>query len=447
MNEGQNTPLGFLERIPPGWRVMPLRRFAQVKRGTADKSIKHGERPTHLIQYTDVYYKREQRADADYLPISVTESEWQNSRVRSGDILVTGSSETIDDIGHSTYVHQGLEDHVFGSDVLCVRPQPGTLVAGYGKYLMENAIYLSKFAELSRGVTRFRFSMDDFKNIRYAIPPRDSQLAITNYLDSETARIDSLIGRKQRFIDLLLEKRTALITTAVTKGLDPNVGMTDCGISWVGRIPRDWRIMRLRRVVRRFVDYRGQTPAKTEHGVPLVTARNVSDGRVSFEKSREYVSEDTYEQWMTRGYPEVGDVILTTEAPLGSVAQIDDPGVALAQRIILFKVNASLIEPSFLRLYFLSLPARAELEHRATGSTALGIKASHLRDVRVVVPPLADQLAIVSVVNAQCERMDVMIRKTGDSILLLREYRTALISAAVTGQIDIPGTDPTEEVA
>jgi len=170
--------------------------------------------------------------------------------------------------------------------------------------------------------------------------------------------------------------------------------LRDSGIEWLGQIPKHWEVLQLRRVTKKFVDYRGKTPEKLPSGIPLVTARNIKKERIDFTESEEFIAEQEYDEWMGRGLPEVGDVVVTTEAPLGETAQIADARVALAQRIILLKRDASRVTNDYLMDYFSSSAARAELGSRATGSTALGIKASHFKASRIAVPPIDEQVAI-----------------------------------------------------
>jgi len=169
----------------------------------------------------------------------------------------------------------------------------------------------------------------------------------------------------------------------------------------------------------------------------LVTARNIKSQRIDFSSSEEFIAEEEYEKWMVRGFPEVGDVLVTTEAPLGESAQIYDINVALAQRIILLKANKTKICNEYLKYHFSSDSGLFELYSRATGSTALGIKASHFKSTLVLVPPYREQEQICSYIDIKIGRFDHMIAKVRDAIERLKEYRIALISAAVTGKIDV----------
>jgi len=282
-----------------------------------------------------------------------------------------------------------------------------------------------------------RTSWEKLGPLCFAIPPLAQQRIIADFLDRETAKIDPLVEKNQRLIELLVEKRTALITQAVTKGLDPSIPMKDSGIEWLGKIPEHWELLSLRRIVRKFVDYRGKTPAKSASGVPLVTARNVTNGRLDMTVSEEFIPDDLYDKWMVRGFPELGDVLVTTEAPLGECAQIQDTGAALAQRLILLKCDKQVMTNDYLKYHFLSAAGQGELWSRATGSTAVGIKAWRLKETLITVPSISEQRAIAESLDRETTKIGALISKSHEAIDKLREYRTALISAAVTGKIDV----------
>lgn len=269
------------------------------------------------------------------------------------------------------------------------------------------------------------------------LPPDNEQRAIAAFLDRETARIDALVAKKERLIELLQEKRTALITRAVTKGLDPNVPMKDSGVEWLGEIPAHWEAKPFTKYVVEKSDYRGKTPEKVASGAFLVTARNVRMGLIDYECSQEFVAEEDYDEIMRRGLPRNGDVLLTTEAPLGNVALVDHEGIALAQRIIRFRMNAKHFDSRFTLFGMMSDYFQAQLLSLSTGSTAEGLKASKLPMLRLVAPPLTEQYAIVDLLDRETARINALVAKVRDAIDRLRELRTALTSAAVTGKIDV----------
>ena len=291
------------------------------------------------------------------------------------------------------------------------------------------------------GVKMPRAERDFVARLVVPVPEKERQRAVAAFLNRKTAAIDDLVAKKERLIELLQEKRQALITQAVTKGLDPNVPMKDSGIRWLGDIPAHWEVHQLRRVVREFVDYRGRTPTKLDEGVPLITAGAVRDGRIDHERAPEYMAVDEYKEFMRRGLPELGDLVFTSEAPLGEVALVEDPTVAFAQRIILFRVNRARVLSEFLWLYYRSDAGRSEVVSRSSGSTAEGIRADRLRGSLVPVPPLGEQSDIIETVKKGLEHLGPISKAVDVQIDRLREYRQALISAAVTGKIEIPAEE------
>ncbi|MEY4507324.1 MAG: hypothetical protein RL297_1902 [Pseudomonadota bacterium] len=146
------------------------------------------------------------------------------------------------------------------------------------------------------------------------------------------------------------------------------------------------------------IDYRGKTPEKTSSGIPLVTAKIVKGGRI--EDPEEFIAEDAYEQWMRRGIPEAGDVVLTTEAPLGEVAQLDGRRVALAQRIITLRGKPGLLDNTYLKFALQSQPIQEQLHGRASGSTVTGIKQSELRKLQLTFPALEEQQRVARVLGS-----------------------------------------------
>jgi len=146
-------------------------------------------------------------------------------------------------------------------------------------------------------------------------------------------------------------------------------------------------------------DYRGKTPKKVDDGVFLITAKNVRKGFIDYEKSKEYIAIDDYENVMHRGYPQIGDILITTEAPCGNVAQIDKENIALAQRIIKYRPKSSKLNSTFLKYILLGREFQEKLLASATGGTVKGIKGSRLHKLTIPLPPLAEQERIVSILD------------------------------------------------
>ncbi len=168
-------------------------------------------------------------------------------------------------------------------------------------------------------------------------------------------------------------------------------------------------------VIDTFIDYRGKTPKKTKSGIPLITAKIVKNGFI--EKPTEFISEDNYDAWMKRGIPCYGDVVLTTEAPLGQVAQIKtNKKIALAQRIITLRGRSGVLDNSYLKYYLQSTKGQAELRSRSTGSTVSGIKNSELRKIQISFPSFALQKKIASILSSLDDKIELN-NKINDNLL------------------------------
>jgi type I restriction enzyme S subunit len=263
------------------------------------------------------------------------------------------------------------------------------------------------------------------------------QERIANFLDDKTARIDALIAEKERLVERLVELRYATVSWAVAGGLHQSRGTVKTGNIFVPELPSGWSFGGLTKYIGPIVDYRGKTPEKVEEGVLLVTARNIRDGELNYEASTEYVRPEDYAEIMRRGQPELGDVLFTTEAPLGEVANVDQEGFALAQRVVKFRGLPSILNNYYLKYWLMSDAVQSTLSTLATGSTAEGIKASKLGQIPLAVPPPAEQAQIVEFLDERRVAIDRAKVHVIEHIARLREYRSSLISAAVTGQLDI----------
>ena len=321
-------------------------------------------------------------------------------------------------------------------EMIVMRPS----LQSMGKYLfyfMLSSRFIEYCDSISYGAKMPRTAVDDILNAQIPITSDKEQTQIANFLDQKTGKIDELIRIKERQIELLQEQRTALINQTVTKGLDPNVEMKPSGVAWVGGIPKDWDTVPLTKYLESIIDYRGRTPEKTQDGRFLVTAKNIKNGQIDYEISQEFTPEDEYQRLMTRGRPKIGDVLFTTEAPLGEVANVDDDSIALAQRIIKFRPKLDFLNPYFLKYWILSYSFQFDLQRYATGSTAQGIKASKLCLLKLNLPPLKEQKQVVDYLDQKTEQTDELISEERRKIELLKEYRQSLISEAVTGKIDV----------
>ena len=214
--------------------------------------------------------------------------------------------------------------------------------------------------------------------------------------------------------------------------------MKDSGIAWIGEIPEGWELAPLTKVIESLVDYRGKTPEKVDEGIFLVTAKNIKNGIIDYSISTEYVRLEEYSNIMKRGLPEIGDVLFTTEAPLGQVANVNKTDIALAQRIIKFRPNKEILDSYFLKYWMMGQGFQNFLQSLSTGSTASGIKASKLFMLLVCIAPLSEQTAIANYLDKKCAAIDSLIAKKQQLIDKLTEYKKSLIYEMVTGKKEVP---------
>ena len=305
------------------------------------------------------------------------------------------------------------------------------------KYLFKSQRYieaLQSTSNLVRDGQALRY--DNFCMVDLFLPPIEEQMKIANFLNQRIIDIDQAISIKEQQIALLNERKQIIIQKAVTQGLDPNVSMKDSGVEWIGQIPEHWVILPLTKYSTR-VDYRGKTPEKVEEGRLLVTTRNIKNGVLDYQISQEYIKESQYKDVMSRGLPQIGDILFTMEAPLGHSAIVDREDIAIAQRIIKFRLNPEMLNSYFVNYYFQTDIFQNYLYSLGTGSTALGIKASKLGILKLIAPNLDEQGKIVEFLKLEEKKFNSAFELVQQQIEKLKEYKTTLINDAVTGKIKV----------
>ena len=296
----------------------------------------------------------------------------------------------------------------------------------------------------ANGVTRFGIPKSEIGTMRLPFPPAAQQRAIADYLDLETARLDVLVAAKERVLGLLAEKRRALITRAVTRGLDPDAPLRDSGIPWLGEIPEHWEIVRLRFLATGIEQGWSPEaailqPSLDEWGVLKLNA--VNQGRFD-EKAAKALPPDAQPRANLEIHP--GNVLVTrSNTPLlvGDACFVETtrPRLMLSDIIYRLTVRTGVIDGRFL-VYFLTLPVgRVQIENDARGTSASMVKISqeHIKNWWIPVPPIAEQRSIITALAGETRRIDQTWAATERTIALLKERRAALIVAAVTGQIEV----------
>ncbi|MEQ9369069.1 MAG: restriction endonuclease subunit S [Coleofasciculus chthonoplastes F3-SA18-01] len=290
---------------------------------------------------------------------------------------------------------------------------------------------------LSAGGGQPNLSQDDLKQLRLAIPPLEEQNTIAQFLDHKTSQIDALISKKEALLEKLDEKRTALISHAVTKGLDPTVPMKDSGIEWLGDIPAHWTIIRLKHLSEKITDGEHISPKNTDTGIPLLSAKDIRERDIKFDDAS-YVSEEDAHSFWKRCKPEKGDILIVSRgATVGRIGFVEkDVNFCLMGSVILIKLN-DIVYPDF--VYFASNQNHVQ-KNIIQVSDASAQQAIYLIDVKETkfsIPPYEEQEEIAKYLNQRTWELDQQKSKINKAIDLLKEYRTALITNAVTGKIDV----------
>jgi len=286
-----------------------------------------------------------------------------------------------------------------------------------------------------QGATFTELSKTRLEEIYLVFPDEIEQRAISTFLDRETARIDRLIAAKERLIALLQEKRAALISHAVTKGLDPNVPMKDSGVEWLGEIPAHWEVKRLKHLGKAIIGltYSPSDVTNNADDTLVLRASNVKDGNLAFEDAV-YVNSQIPAEILTRE----GDILICSRSGsrslIGKNARIDGAGIG---------VTFGAFMTIFRSVYnmYLSYVFNSSLFEQQSGSfmtsTINQLTVSTLNNIQVPFPPRNEQWAIAIQLENELRKIDAIVTATQTAIIHLREYRSALITAAVTGKIDV----------
>ncbi len=430
----KDSGIDWLGEVPEHWHVKRLRFLVTMNPSK--------QKVSHLPKDTEVsFIPMEAVGDDGKLDLertrTIEEAETGYTYFAEGDVTYAKITPCFEN-GKGAVMRMLVGGAGFGTTELTVL-RPSLKINSQFLYYLTISSAFRKLGEGSMyGAGGQKRVPDDFaRNFEIGWPDVTEQQYIANFLARETGRLDTLIEKKRRIIELLKEKRIALISHAVTKGLDPNVKMKDSGIEWIGKMPVHWEILPFTKYVTDKSDYRGATPEKVQDGVFLVTAKNVRMGYIDYESSQEYVREEDYSDIMRRGLPHKGDILFTTEAPLGNVALVDREDIALAQRIIRFRMMPKRFDGVFTLFAMMAGYFQAQLASLSTGSTAEGLKASKLNLLWLVAPRQKEQRIIADFLACETSKIDRMLEKVEAAIEKLTEYRTALITAAVTGKIDV----------
>lgn len=328
---------------------------------------------------------------------------------QGNEVIIPASGETAEDIARASAVEKsGI---LLGGDLNILRPfnfiNPLFLALA-----ISNGEPQKELAKRAQGKSVVHIHNSDIQGVSVLYPTRAEQDQIV----SAFRNLDNLIAFNQRKCEEIIELKKYMLLK-----MFPQNGQKVPELRFAG-FTGDWEQRKLIDVCD-YVDYRGKTPTKTDSGIFLVTAKNVKDGYIDYEASQEYISEDDYEEVMHRGKPEIGDVLITTEAPCGNIAQVNRANIALAQRIIKYRGHSNCIDNTYLKHYLLSPEFQNILNAKSSGGTVKGIKGSILHQQEIKYPNYKEQVKI----GQQLDTLDCLITLHQNKCNALKEVKKFML--------------------
>ena len=291
---------------------------------------------------------------------------------------------------------------------------------------------------LATGGGQPNISQDILRSLRVACPNHAEQTQIAAFLDRETAKIDGLVAEQRRLMALLKEKRQSVISHAVTRGLNPDAPMKPSGIKWLGNVPAHWEISAIKRFADKITDGAHVSP-ETENGVfHFVSTKDVGADSIDFENCLR-TSVQSFEYLVKTGCrPLIGDVLFSKDGTIGRTVVVrEERDFVVASSLIIIRPTASILDSNFLNCLCQSQGIANQVDCFVKGAGLPRLSIQNLTKVIGCFPPLDEQKAIAGFLDAELAKFDTLTAEAQRAIDLLQERRTALISAAVTGQIDV----------
>lgn len=431
------TAAPWLPTVPAGWQVMKLKHLASspFQYGANEPGGDTDRNAPRFVRITDID-ERGQLRDETYCTLARDKA--QPYLLRRGDILLARSGATV---GKTFRYQESWGEACYAGYLIRFRPQLDRVLPEFVEYFAASQQYWGWVRQQQLQATIQNLSAEKYANLLLPFPPLPQQRGIVSFLDRETTRIDTLIGHKEWLIALLAEKRQAVINHAVTRGLALGIALKDAGSTFWGQIPSHWRMTKLRHLVpdSRPIMYGIVLPGPhVEDGIPIVKGGNCEPGRLRLEgisrTSREI--EAGYERSRLR----VGDIVYAIRGSIGAAdivpAELNDANLTQDAARIAIKPG---VHPRWLLYTVRSTPFFAKLDAGAIGATIRGINIRDLKRADLPLPAFEEQARIAEYLDCQNEHFDSLAARIADGIARLQEYRSALISAAVTGQIDVRG--------
>jgi len=393
-----------------------------------------------FIRSQNVYDDGLRLDDVVYIDSSIDE-EMAWSRVQPNDILlnITGAS-----LGRTCIVPKDFSASNVNQHVCIIRMRKTEHASFVSLYLKGN-VAKSLYEYVQTGSAREGLNFEQIAALPVPLPPFSEQGAIAAFLDRETGRIDSLITKKKRLVELLREKRAAMISRAVTKGLDPSVKMKPSGVEWLGHVPELWKVKRLKTSAHYVVSNVDKVPNENELPVRLCNYTDVYYNEYITPKM-ELMETTATAQEIKKFKLQKEDVVITKDSEewsdiaVPALVKETAANLVCGYHLAIIRPKPNILSGQFLHRLFHASEINHQLQVAATGVTRYGLPKSAIGEAIIPLPPLSEQEAIAAYLDRETGKIDSLIQKIETAVEKLKEYRTALISAAVTGKIDVRET-------
>lgn len=430
----------WLGDIPEHWEITRLKRKTSIKYGLGEPPQQDAD-GLPFIRATNVM--RGRIVDHEMQFVDPKDVPWERDPIlRTDDIIVVRSGAYT---GDSAIIPPKYDGAIAGYDMVV---RPTNCQARFLSWTLLSQYVLQAQIELeSMRAAQPHLNAEELGSVLILDLPESEQRAISSFLDRETAKINALIEKNEKLIELLQEKRTALITQAVTKGLDPNVPMKDSGVEWLGKIPAHWDLLPLKLCVLpksgsiKTGPFGSQLLAADMQGedIKVYNQRTVIDR--NFMEGDVFISRQKFQELKAfEIYP--GDVLVTTRGTIGRCAIVPADSNQGILHPCLMRIQpdpAQLLREYIALLIQESYLVRTQLALASNATTIDVIYSDTMRQVLVPKPPLSEQVAILKRTDERVVEIYRLVEMMSEATARLKEYRTALISAAVTGKIDVRG--------
>ncbi|NTV67561.1 MAG: restriction endonuclease subunit S [Chlorobaculum sp.] len=403
-----------------------------------DESLSEATEPEYELQYIDIGNVDSYGTIHDIVSYKFENAPSRARRiVRDGDIIISTVRTYLQAIAP---IEKPPENLIVSTGFAVVRPDRQIFDARFCKYAVREKRFLWEVESRSTGVSYPAINASDLADIKIGFPDLETQRLIADYLDRETARIDALVAEKETMLALLEEKRSALISQAVTRGLDPDAPLKPSGLDWLGDIPAHWFVLKLKYVVSKIgsgVTPRGGAESYQSEGIPLFRSQNIHFDGLRMDDIV-YIDPETHDS-MSNSMVLNGDIMLNiTGASIGRCYYIEgmQEEANVNQHVCIVRPSSQ-IDTKFLYFELRSEIGQHQIDLSQSGSGREGLNFESLGNFYIIVPPQTEQSEIVDYLEKSGQRSELLLSEIHKSIERLKERRAALITAAVTGAVPV----------